>query len=45
MSMKSAFLAVGGRSPQLLGGENAIAFEDTREGEKRRKKRTGSGVK
>jgi hypothetical protein len=33
MLMKSVFLAVGVRLPQLLGGENAIAFEDTREGE------------
>jgi hypothetical protein len=33
MSMKSVFLAVGGRLPQLFGGENATAFEDTREGE------------
>jgi hypothetical protein len=33
MLMKSVFLAVGGRRPQLLGGENAVAFEDTREGE------------
>ena len=30
MSMKSVFLAFGGRLAQLLGGENAIAFEDTR---------------
>ena len=29
MSMKSVFLAVGVRSPQLLGGKNAIAFEDS----------------
>jgi hypothetical protein len=36
MSMKSVFLAVGVRSPQLLGGENAIAFEDTREGEEKK---------
>jgi hypothetical protein len=35
MSMKSVFLAVGGRLRQLPGGENAVAFEDTREGEKK----------
>jgi hypothetical protein len=34
--MKSVFLAVGGRSPQLLGGENAVAFEDTRVGEEKK---------
>jgi hypothetical protein len=36
MLMKSGFLAVGKRSPQLLGGENAVAFEDMREGEEKR---------
>jgi hypothetical protein len=36
MPMKSDFLAVGGRSPYLLGGENAVAFEDTREGEEKK---------
>ena len=36
MSMTSVFLAVGGRLPQLLGGENAVAFEDTREGEEKK---------
>jgi hypothetical protein len=36
MLMKSVFLAVSGRSPQLLGGENAIAFEDMREGEEKK---------
>jgi hypothetical protein len=36
MSMKSVFLAVGGRIPQLPGGENAIAFEDTRDGEQKK---------
>jgi hypothetical protein len=41
MSMTSVFLAVGGRLPQLLGVENAIAFEDTREGEE--KKGPGGG--
>jgi hypothetical protein len=34
--MKSVFLAVGRRSPQLLGGENGVAFEDTREGEEKK---------
>jgi hypothetical protein len=33
MLMKSVFLAVCGRIPQLPGGENAVAFEDTRDGE------------
>jgi hypothetical protein len=38
--MKSVFLLFGRRIPQLLlGGENAIAFEDTLEMENR--KRTG----
>jgi hypothetical protein len=36
MLMKSVFLAVRGRSPQLLGGENVVAFKDTREGEEKR---------
>jgi hypothetical protein len=36
MLMKSVFLAVGRRIPQLLGGENAIAFEDKREGEEKK---------
>jgi hypothetical protein len=37
--MKIVFLLVGGQLPQLLGGENAIAFEDSLEMEN--KKRTG----
>jgi hypothetical protein len=36
MSMKSVFLAAGIRLPQLLGGENAVAFEDTIEGEEKK---------
>jgi hypothetical protein len=36
MLMKSVFLAVGLRSPQFLGGENAVTFEDTREGEEKK---------
>jgi hypothetical protein len=36
MSMKSVFLAVDGRIPQLPGGENAVAFEDTRDGEQKK---------
>jgi hypothetical protein len=36
MLMKSVFLAVSVRLPQLLGGENAVAFEDTREGEEKK---------
>ena len=36
MLMKSVFLAVGGRIPQLPGGENAVAFEDTRDGEQKK---------
>jgi hypothetical protein len=35
MLMKSVFLAVGGQIPQLPGDENAIAFEDTRDGEQK----------
>ena len=36
MLMKSVFLAVGGRIPQLPGGENAVAFEDTRDREQKK---------
>jgi hypothetical protein len=36
MLMKSVFLSVGVRLSQLLGGENAIAFDDTREGEEKK---------
>jgi hypothetical protein len=42
--MKSVFLAVGGRLPQLPGGENAIAFEDTREGEEKKDLVEGAGT-
>jgi hypothetical protein len=34
--MKSVFLLVSGWCPQLLGGENAVTFEDTREGEEKK---------
>jgi hypothetical protein len=36
MLMKSVFLAVSGWLPQLPEGENAVAFEDTREGEEKK---------
>jgi hypothetical protein len=36
MLMKSIFPAVSGRLTQLPGGENAVAFEDTREGEEKK---------
>jgi hypothetical protein len=36
MSMKSVFLQVGVRLPQLLEGENAVAFEDRRQGEEKK---------
>jgi hypothetical protein len=36
MMMKSVFLPVSVRGPQLLGGENATAFEDTRDGEEKK---------
>jgi hypothetical protein len=34
--MKSVFIVVDGWIPQLPGGENAIAFEDTRDGEQKK---------
>jgi hypothetical protein len=34
--MKSVFLLVDGRLPQLLGGENAVTFEDTLEMENKK---------
>jgi hypothetical protein len=36
MFMKSVFLVVSGWIPQLPGGENAVAFEDTRDEEQKK---------
>jgi hypothetical protein len=33
MPMNNVFLPLGIQLPQLLGGKNAVTFEDTREGE------------
>jgi hypothetical protein len=36
LSMKSVFFSVGAWLPQLPGGEGAVAFEDTRDGEEKK---------
>jgi hypothetical protein len=36
MLMKIVFLAAGGQTPQLPGGENAVAFEDMRDREQKK---------